>query len=208
MILKIGQKVWAPKVAGVPAHKPENNVYELVGAVDEEEGSHEGYELKHDGHIFYAQAGTIRHLEEVNVCKQCGSDKIQFPMWVDNLQVVHDACEGLDPFCPECQTTLTRSFHCTLDEYLKLDTEEDEPTPLDKDGNPMSLEELWDKKHEIDWKNMSFEEWEERCSADVDAKFWHSEIYTHRCYENMKAGFDVKLPGNPTPGSKFYVKGK
>lgn len=118
MILKIGQKVWAPKVAGVPAHKPENNVYELVGAVDEEEGSHEGYELKHDGHIFYAQAGTIRHLEEVNVCKQCGSDKIQFPMWVDNLQVVHDACEGLDPFCLECNETITRSFHCTLDEYL------------------------------------------------------------------------------------------
>lgn len=199
-IFKQGQLVWAPKVAGVPANMPTNHVYEYDSWTYIENYEIE-HKLKYNDKFFYTT--LIKNLEEVDVCKQCGSDKIQFPMWVDNLQVVHDACEGLDPFCPNCNETLTRSFHCNLKEYL----EAQEIIPLDENGNPMSLEELWGEKP-IDWKNMSFEEWEQRCRADEDARFWHSEIYTHRCYENMKAGLQVKLPGNPIPSSKFYVEAK
>jgi len=124
-IFIIGQKVWAPKVTGAPKFFTTNHVYELLDAVEEDEGGPEGYNLlgKEDG-IVFAEKGTIRHLSEVDICKQCGSDKIQFPMWVDNLQVVQGSCEGLDPFCPECNETMTRSFHCTLDEYLKYQEEQ------------------------------------------------------------------------------------
>lgn len=211
MILTIGQKVWAPKVAGVPAHKPQNNIYELVGPLEEEEGSVGGYQLKHGEHVFFAKQGTVKHLQDVKVCIKCGSDKLQIPSWVDNLGNVLKEMDAEDPWCPVCEKILTRSFHCTLDEYLKL-----------KDVVKQQIHKEFKKWHEelrgvtilpkeeqlkpeIDWKNMSFEEWEERCSADVDARFWHSEIYTHRCYENMKAGLEVKLPGNPIPGSKFYI---
>lgn len=124
-IYKQGQLVWAPKVAGVPANKPENNVYTLIDLIDKDEAHWcSGYELEHNGSRFFAD--TVKHLEDVEVCKQCGSDKIQFPMWVDNLQVVHDNCEGLDPFCPECNETITRSFHCTLKEYLVYQQEQKE----------------------------------------------------------------------------------
>lgn len=118
MILTIGQKVWAPKVAGVPAHKPQNNVYELVGPLEEEEGSVGGYQLKHGEHVFFAKQGTVKHLQDVKVCIECGSDKLQIPSWVDNLGNVLKEMDAEDPWCTVCEKILTRSFHCTLDEYL------------------------------------------------------------------------------------------
>ena len=125
-IFIIGQKVWAPKMVGNPQNFEANHVYTLKAFVDKDEANfREGYELENSkGGLVFANEGMIRHLEEVDVCKQCGSDKIQFPMWVDNLQVVHDACEGLDPFCPDCNETMTRSFHCNLKEYLEYQEEQ------------------------------------------------------------------------------------
>ena len=122
-IFKQGQLVWAPKVAGVPADKPENNVYTLVEAIDkDEEHWKSGYELQHGEQKFFAD--FIKHLEDVEVCKECGSDKLQQAVWQENTGETLEYVESIDPFCPECNETMTRSFHCNLKEYLEYQEEQ------------------------------------------------------------------------------------
>jgi hypothetical protein len=123
-IFKQGQLVWAPKVAGVPADKPENNVYTLVEAIDkDEEHWKSGYELAtENGSIFFAD--TIKNLEDVEVCKECGSDKLQQAVWQENTGETLEYVESIDPFCPDCNETMTRSFHCNMKEYLEYQEEQ------------------------------------------------------------------------------------
>ncbi len=126
-IFKIGQQVWCPKPMGNPQNFEANHIYTMHKIIEQDEAHFkEGWELSNSkGELVFAEKDHVKNLEDVFVCKCCGSDELLQPAHVDNLGNVSFAeVVDEDAFCPHCNTTQTSSFICNLKQYLEFEQSE------------------------------------------------------------------------------------